>query len=265
MRRNRNPNPGPNGGPEKPERRKKRGKKKPSRWRKGGIKGPVTFTLLYPLNRTLLLGFLVLMTLPLLIALPMEGTVEQALEFGFDLKTIFLYTFVLGYGIVGLNLGQGEMLKIRERLERKRKGPVRDRLKVPVPRLLAQIGFILVLTIPYWVLLQGVAHISLGRILGSILSLILFGVNLVMVGAILVVRIRSESVQLLLKYGILGFFLAITLFYIQFLNPFLALSSILDNGIDRFAVLNYSILAGVGGLLVWYSQGQWGKGSNKNN
>lgn len=196
-------------------------------------------------NRSLFIGFLILMVIPLMIALPPSGTVETTLEFGFDLKTVFLYAFALCYGILALNLGQGEIGRWVER------GKDVHRDRVYLRRLLAQCGVAMVLTAPYWIIFHGVTHLGLGRVLGSAVHLFIYGIDLALVGFALGARVRSESAQLMLKYGGFAGYLTITLFHGQVLNPFLIASSILTRGFDRFILISFIVFAGVGALLIF--------------
>lgn len=190
-------------------------------------------------------SYLVLTAIPLLMALPSSARVDVLVEPRLNMLPIFVTVLCVLFTIYSLNFG-----------------PAHAKLRNPPHEthisLLAHVGFLMVLSLPYWTTFGGVGGYSLARIAGAVAYLALYGACWALIGLAIGLRWPSEITQFNIKYALLAATIIGTFFVLRPLNPFLVLSLWLGEGSLReqwgFLVISYGSLGlGVYLLLIWTS------------
>lgn len=199
--------------------------------------------LITPATWSAYLSYLILSGIPLLMALPSTARIDALVEPRLSMLPIFTTVATLLFAIYSLNFG-----------------PVQARLRQPpqqIPMsLLAHVCLLLVLSLPYWTVFQGISGHSIGRVLGALTYLVLYGSCWALGGLVIGLRWPSEIAQFNLKYALLIASMLGTFFVVRPLNPLLALSIWFGEGsLDEqwgFLLMGYGGLVLVGlALFMW--------------
>lgn len=199
--------------------------------------------LITPATWSAYLSYLILSGIPLLMALPSTARIDALVEPRLSMLPIFTTVATLLFAIYSLNFG-----------------PVQARLRQPpqqIPMsLLAHVCLLLVLSLPYWTVFQGISGHSIGRVLGALTYLVLYGSCWALGGLVIGLRWPSEIAQFNLKYALLIASMLGTFFVVRPLNPLLALSIWFGEGsLDKqwgFLLMGYGGLVLVGlALFMW--------------
>lgn len=201
--------------------------------------------LITPTTWSTYVSYLVLAGIPLAMALPASARIDALVEPRLNMLPIFVTVQSVLFTISALNFG-----------------PAHAKLRKP-PRathisLLAHVGFLMVLSLPYWTIFEGISGVSCARIAGALAYLALYGACWALIGLAIGLRWPSEITQFNIKYALLIPSLIGTLFVLRPLNPFLVLSLWFGEGSLRgqwgFLVLSYGSLAlGISLLSIWTS------------
>ncbi len=163
------------------------------------------------------LAFLMITGATALLSLPYSQQVRELAAGIFGAVGLFTVVFVVIHGILAVSLGQ-----LEESSGRLVESDWRGRLV----RLLARQLFALALTLPYWVVFLSAYGLPLGRLIGIMGHLLIYGGTLGLLGWRLALSGRSEIVEFNLKYLGLMAFWAGSLFVpgLRELNPFQPIS-----------------------------------------
>jgi len=204
-------------------------------------------------NWSLYVSLLIFTGLALVLALPPGGQAAVISDYGLNLKMLFVIVYIVLYGIVAMNLGQ----QIKFASYQVPSSQVRGFMRTCQLALIAQLGFALFITTPYWIVFKTISYASWAQILWGAGHLFIYGFVLGLFGLLLATLTDSEITQFNVKYAVFVGFLLGTLFISAAhpLNPFHALSFILDG--ERagqsalFFLEGYSALALIGALLLF--------------
>ncbi len=187
-------------------------------------------------------GYLILSGIPLFMALPAPTRVDALLEPRWSTLSLFAMIAPLLFAIFSLNFG---LAHAKERLSSK---------EIHVS-LLGHVGFLMVISLPYWAVFESLSGSSLSRLLGALGYVMLYGVCWAYVGVALGQRWPSEITQFHIKYALLIVSIVGTFFVMRPLNPFLMLSLWFGEGAVPwgFVLMGYLGLALVLAVLV-----RWG-------
>lgn len=199
--------------------------------------------LITPTTWSAYVSYLIFTGIPLLMALPSSARVDALTEPRLSMLPIFVTVITVLFTIYSLNFG-----------------PTHAKLKLS-PRetqvsLLAHVGFLMVLSLPYWTAFEGISGHSFARLGGALSYLTLYGSCWALIGLAIGLRWPSEITQFHIKYALLAVTVIGTFFVLRPLNPFLVLSLWLGEGSLReqwgFLLLSYGSLGlGVYLLLIW--------------
>lgn len=185
-------------------------------------------------------GYLILAGIPLLLALPSSARVDALIEPRWSMIPIFPTTQVLLFIIYSLNFG----------LAHARKGASPAEIRVS---LLAHVGFLMIISLPYWTAFESISGSSLGRLGGALGYIALYGACWAFIGLAIGHRWASEITRFNVKYAMLIVSIVTTFFVLRPLNPFLTLSLWLGEGSLGeqwgFVLMGYLVLALVLGVL----------------
>jgi hypothetical protein len=167
--------------------------------------------LITPATWSAYLSYLILTGIPLLLALPSTARIDALVEPRLSMLPIFATVATLLFTIYSLNFG-----------------PVHANMKKP-PReiqtsLLAHVCLLMLISLPYWTVFQGISGHSVGRVVGALTYLTLYGACWALGGLAIGLRWPSEIAQFNFKYALLFISIVGTFFILTPLNPFLALS-----------------------------------------
>jgi hypothetical protein len=180
-------------------------------------------------------SYLILSGIPLLMALPSTARIDALVEPRLSMLPVFTTVTTLLFAVYSLNFG-----------------PVHAKLKKPLREIqtsvLAHVVLLLVLSLPYWTVFQGISGHSIGRVVGALSYLVLYGSCWALGGLVIGVRWPSEIAQFNLKYALLIVGMLGTFFIVRPLNPLLTLSIWFGEGSpsEQWGFL----LMGYGGLLL---------------
>ncbi|MCX8102849.1 MAG: hypothetical protein N3E42_00165 [Candidatus Bipolaricaulota bacterium] len=201
--------------------------------------------LITPTTWSVYVSYLVLSGIPLLMALPSSARIDVLVEPRLSMLPIFVTVITLLFTIYSLNFG-----------------PAHAKLRLS-PRetqvsLLAHVGFLMVLSLPYWTVFEGMTGYALGRMAGALAYLTLYGSCWALIGLAIGLRWPSEITQFNVKYALLAVTMIGTFFVVKPLNPFLALSLWFGEGPLKeqwsFLLVSYGgLVLGVCLLLMWTS------------
>lgn len=195
-------------------------------------------------------GYLALTGIPLLLALPSSARVDALLEPRLDMLPIFTTVTVLLFAVYSVNFGI-DHAKIRNS-----RGEILLRLPLSV-------GLLLVLSLPYWAVFEGISRQAVGRIVGILGYMLLYGMCWAWIGMLIGMRWVEEVTQFVIKYALLGGSVIMTFFVARPLNPFLALSLWLGEGQLAqgwgLLVLGYLGLFTLDGALFWWTAARLSK------
>lgn len=191
--------------------------------------------LITPATWSVYLSYLILSGIPLLMALPSTTRIDALVEPRLSMLPIFAIVAILLFAIYSLNFG-----------------PVHARLRKPPQEiqmsLLAHVCLLLLLSLPYWTVFQGISGHSIGRVVGALTYLVLYGSCWALGGLVIGLRWPSEIAQFNLKYALLIASILGTFFILRPLNPLLTLSIWFGEGSlnEQWGFL----LMGYGGLIL---------------
>jgi hypothetical protein len=197
------------------------------------------------------LSFAILVTLALLISLPSTGKIGNSSEVITNVLMLFPFLAILLFGILAMNFGQ---------LEQTWLGPFGREWPLYYKHLALQLGFLMLLMLPAWVVYQGVHHLPAARMLWGLAHLFVYGVLAGLFGLLVGLRAQSEISQFNIKYSVFLIFLFLTALWWQPLNPFFVLMAIFGDAVlDQsgwFFVKSYLSLALLISALVWLTRRQ---------
>ncbi len=191
--------------------------------------------LVTPATRSVYLSYLILSGIPLLMALPSTARIDELVKPRPSMLSVFTTVTTLLFTIYSLNFG-----------------PVHAKLKKTLREIqmsvLAHVCLLLVLSLPYWTVFQGLSGHSIGRVLGALTYLVLYGWCWALGGLVIGLRWPSEIAQFNLKYALLVASMLGTFFILRPLNPLLTLSIWFGEGSvsEQWGFL----LIGYGGLVL---------------
>jgi len=199
--------------------------------------------LITPTTWSAYVGYLVLTGVPVLMALPSSARIDALMEPRLSMLPIFVTAATVLFTIYSLNFGPAHAKLQQSPQEIQRS-------------LLGHVGFLMVLSLPYWTVFGGISGLPFARIAGALVYLTLYGSCWAVIGLAIGLRWPSEITQFNVKYALLIVSVIATFFALRPLNPFLALSLLLGEGSLReqweFLLLAYGSLgAGVYMLLRW--------------
>lgn len=199
--------------------------------------------LITPATWSVYVSYLVLTGIPLVLALPSSERIDALSEPRLSMLPIFATVSTVLFTIYALNFG-----------------PAHARLRRP-PReihtsVLAHVGFLMLLSLPYWTVFEGISGLSVARIAGALVYVVLYGACWALIGLAIGLRWPSEITQFNVKYALLIVSVIGTFFVLRPLNPFLVLSLWFGEGSLReqwgFLLLAYgSLVLGVSIFLRW--------------
>jgi hypothetical protein len=199
--------------------------------------------LIMPTTWSAYVGYLVLSGVPLLMALPSSARIDALSEPRLSMLPIFVTAATVLFTVYSLNFGPAHA--------KLRRSPQEIHTS-----LLGHVGFLMLLSLPYWTVFEGLSGLSLARIVGALVYLTLYGSCWAVIGLAIGLRWPSEITQFNVKYALLIVSVITTFFALRPLNPFLVLSLLLGEGSLReqwgFLMVAYGSLgAGVSLLLQW--------------
>ncbi|MCL6641699.1 MAG: hypothetical protein K6T71_00025 [Candidatus Bipolaricaulota bacterium] len=188
-------------------------------------------------------GYLVLTGIPLLMALPSSARIDALSEPRLSMVPIFVTAAIALFTIYSLNFGPAHA--------KLRRSPQEIHTS-----LLGHVGFLMVLSLPYWTVFVGISGLPLARIAVALFYLVLYGSCWALIGLAIGLRWPSEITQFNIKYALLIVSVIGTFFALRPLNPFLVLSLWFGEGSLKeqwgFLLLAYGSLgAGIFLLLRW--------------
>ncbi len=189
--------------------------------------------------------YLVLVGIPLLLALPSSAEVDALIEPRWSMIPIFTTAAIVLFVIYSLNFGVAHASKAAS--------PVEIRMSV-----LAHVGFLMAISLPYWTVFESIGGYSLGRLWGALGYLMLYGACWAFIGVAIGRRWATEITRFHIKYALLIVSILGTFFVLQPLNPFLMLSVWFGEGTLQwgFVLTGYVVLALVLGVLVRWAPGR---------
>ena len=186
-------------------------------------------------------GYLILAGIPLLIALPSSARVDVLIEPRWSMIPIFPTVVVLLFTVYSLNFGLAHA--------RGGASPVEIRVS-----LLAHVGFLMIISLPYWTVFESISGYSLGRLGGALGYVAFYGACWGFIGLAIGQRWTSEITRFNIKYALLIVSTVGTFFVLRPLNPFLMLSLWFGEGTLReqwgFVLMGYLVLTLVLGVLL---------------
>lgn len=197
-------------------------------------------------------GYLILAGIPLLIVLPSSARVDALIEPRWSMTPIFTTTIVLLFVIYSLNSG----------LAHARRGAASAKICVS---LLTHVGFLMIISLPYWTAFASISGYSLSRLGGALGYIALYGACWALIGLAIGRRWTSEITRFNIKYAMLIVSIVGTFFVVRPLNPFLMLSLWFGEGSLGeqwgFVLIGYLILIVALGALL---KGALGKAPQEN-
>lgn len=190
-------------------------------------------------------GYLILAGIPLLMALPSSARVDALIEPHWSMIPIFTTAAVLLFTIYALNFG----------LAHARREASPGEICVS---LLAHVGFLMIISLPYWAAFESISGYSLGRLGGALGYIALYGACWAFIGLAIGRRWTSEIARFNIKYALLIVSIVGTFFVLRPLNPFLVLSLWFGEGTLQwgFVLMGYLALALVLGVLLRWASGK---------
>lgn len=184
-------------------------------------------------------GYLILAGIPLLIALPSSARVDALIEPRWSMIPIFTMVMVLLFTIYSLNFGLAHATR--------RASPAEVRMS-----LLAHVGFLMVISLPYWTVFESISGSSIGRLGGALGYVTLYGACWACIGLAIGRRWTSEIMRFNIKYALLIVSIVGTFFVLRPLNPFLMLSLWFGEGALQwgFVLMGYLVLTLILGVLL---------------
>lgn len=191
--------------------------------------------LVTPATWSTYVSYLILSGIPLLMALPSTARIDALIEPRLRMLPIFTTVTTLLFTIYSINFGL---------VHAKLKKTLRE-IQTSVP---AHVCLLLVLSLPYWTVFQGISGHSIGRVVGALAYLVLYGSCWALGGLVIGLRWSSEIAQFNLKYALLIAGMLGTFFIVRPLNPLLTLSLWFGEGSlsEQWGFL----LMGYGGLVL---------------
>jgi hypothetical protein len=184
--------------------------------------------LLNPTTWSSYMTFLIFIVLALLISIPTAVEVRSASQnSGSTLKLFYPFAAIVLFGILAMNLGQMQQEWVAQFGKRARRYYL---------QLLAQIGFLLLLMLPAWIVYQGINHLPWERLIWGFGHLFVYGLMTGLFGLLIGLKADSDIAQFNIKYATFIAFALGTAIWLQPLNPFLVPMAIFGD-----AVLNQSI------------------------
>ena len=185
------------------------------------------------------IGYLILVGIPLLMALPSPARVDALIEPRWNMIPIFSIAAVLLFVIYSLNFGVAHA----------KRGASPAEIRVS---LLAHVGFLMVISLPYWTVFESISGFSFDRLGGALGYIALYGACWAFVGLVIGNRWTSEITRFHIKYAVLIVSIVGTFFVVRPLNPFLMVSLWLGEGPLQweFALMGYLGLALILGVLL---------------
>jgi hypothetical protein len=177
------------------------------------------------------LGYLVLTGIPLLLALPGPSRIDEWLEPKTNFLGVFSVVAPLLLILYALNMGVAHA-----------------KSSPSVYALAGPVALLVLLSLPYWTIYQGLTVLAPERLLFALIYLLGQGLCWAYGGWLIALRWPSEIMQFNIKYALLALVLIATFFVLHPLNPFLMLSLWLSesplHGQGGFLAVGY------GGLLI---------------
>lgn len=167
--------------------------------------------LVTPTTWSTYVSYLLFTGIPLLMALPSTARIDALVEPRLSMLPIFTTVTTLLFTIYSINFGL-----VHAKLKKT--------LREIQTSVLAHVCLLLVLSLPYWTVFQGISGHSIGRVLGALLYLVLYGMCWALGGLAIGLRWPSEIAQFNLKYALLIASILGTFFLLRPLNPLLTLS-----------------------------------------
>lgn len=190
-------------------------------------------------------GYLILVGIPLLLALPSSARVDAQPHW--SMIPIFATVAVLLFIIYSLNFGLAHAGR--------RASPAEIRVS-----LLAHVGFLMTIGLPYWTVFESISGYSLSRLGGALGYITLYGTCWAFIGLALGRRWTSEITRFNIKYALLIVSIVTTFFVLRPLNPFLMLSLWFGEGSLGeqwgFVLMGYLAVVLVLGVLVRWAPAQ---------
>ncbi len=172
--------------------------------------------------------FLIFIGLALLASIPAAVTISDASQnSGSTLKLFYPFVAIILFGIISMNLGQMQQEWVSQF------GKTARRYYV---HLLAQLGFLLLLMLPTWIVYQGINHLPIERLIWGFGHLFVFGLATGLFGLLIGLKAQSDIAQFNIKYATFIAFALMTAIWMQPLNPLLVPLAIFGD-----AVLNQSV------------------------
>ena len=191
--------------------------------------------LITPTTWSVYVGYLVLSGVPLLMALPSSARIDALSEPRLSMAPIFVTAATVLFTVYSLNFGPAHA--------KLRRSPQEIHTS-----LLEHVGFLMLLSLPYWTVFEGLSGLSLARIAGALFYLVLYGSCWALIGLAIGLRWPSEITQFNVKYALLIVSVIGTFFALRPLNPFLVLSLWFGEGSLKeqwgFLLLAYGSLGG---------------------
>lgn len=156
---------------------------------------------------SLYLGYLILAGIPLLLALPQPTRLDDLIEPRISFLAIFSATTALLFIVYSFNLGAISASSL-----------------APHANLIVRITVLLLLSLPYWTVYQGLMALELDRLPWALIYLGFQGLCWGYAGVLIARRWQTEITQFNIKYALLALILIATFFVLQPLNPFVMLS-----------------------------------------
>ncbi len=126
--------------------------------------------------------------------------------------------------------------------------------------LVTQLGFLLLMILPAWIVYQGANHLPAARLLWGGAHLFLYGLTAGLFGMLVGLRAQSEITQFNIKYAVFIAFVLLTGISFQPLNPFLVLFAIFGDAVLHqsigFFLLSYLGFGVLIAILFWLTRRQ---------